>query len=148
MVIFSEPAYSVKRLSLFLKINPSRLLNWDTRTSFGWVNSSSSTAVRRLSSHHYEDKLSFPDSHFLLMDHLTQRELFCMCLPSLRRSWYFILGILRGVRRDSGKMKSGILAPGKVLDRRWSHQRWNSFRLFHQSQTGKMWKRNFVLMLW
>ena len=71
---FSEPAYSVKRLSLFLKTNPYRLLNWDTKTSFGWVNSSSSTAVRRLSSHHYEDKLSFPDFHFLLMEHLTQRE--------------------------------------------------------------------------
>ena len=71
---FSEPAYSVKRLSLLLKINPYRLLNWDTKTSFGWVNSSSSTAVRRLSSHHYEDKLSFPDFHFLMMEHLTQRE--------------------------------------------------------------------------
>ena len=49
---FSEPAYSVKRLSLLLKINPYRLLNWDTKTSFGWVNSSSSPAVRVLSSHH------------------------------------------------------------------------------------------------
>ena len=35
---FSELAYSLKRLSLFLKINPCRPLNWDTKTTLAWVN--------------------------------------------------------------------------------------------------------------